>query len=92
MSWITGQLSGGHAAQAESSAEGSPTPVDEYFEAWVCWREACEDVRGAYEQWGRSSPAQRGLAFASYRAALDREDQAAGVYSAWTDRIRATTN
>ena len=62
--------------------------VDEFTESWVCWREACEDVRGAYERWGQCKPAQRDLAFASYRAALDREDQAARVYSMFVNRVR----
>jgi hypothetical protein len=88
--WFTDSLSGGHAAAAEPPAEGSPSFVDDYFGAWVCWREACEDVRSAYKRWARCGAAQRGLAFASYRAALDREEQAAGVYSALTDRIRPT--
>ena len=62
--------------------------VDEFTESWVFWREACEDVRSAYERWGQCKPGQRGLAFASYRAALDREDQAARVYSMFVNRVR----
>ena len=61
---------------------------DEFIESWVWWREACEDVRSAYERWGQCKPAQRDLAFASYRAALDREDQAARVYSMFVNRVR----
>jgi hypothetical protein len=63
--------------------------ADEFLHSWVCWREACEDVRSAYEGWKTSKTSQRGTAFANYRAALDREDQAASVYSGWTDRLRA---
>ena len=88
MSWIT----------SRSPRDGSPTGsrerpglvvVDEFIDSWICWREACEDVRGAYERWRVCSAPQRGLAFASYRAAVDREDQAARVYAFWTDRLRA---
>jgi hypothetical protein len=62
--------------------------ADEFIESWVCWREACEDVHGAYERWQLCDPAQRGLAFAGYRAALDREDQAARVHWLVAARIR----
>lgn len=61
--------------------------VDALIESWVCWREACDDVRGAYEHWCRCTAGQRGLGFAHYRAALEREDQAALVYSNCADRV-----
>jgi hypothetical protein len=63
--------------------------VEDYVDSWVWWREACEDVRSAYERWGSCDESERGHAFASYRAALDREDQAALVHSVWTDRLSA---
>jgi Fe-S cluster assembly scaffold protein SufB len=75
--------------QAEPAAERSLSLVDEFLDSWIFWSEAREDVRSAYERWGRCEPAERRLAFASYRAALDREDQAARVYSVWTARLRA---
>jgi hypothetical protein len=62
--------------------------IDEFIDSCLCWREACEDVRGAYQCWQQCNTARRGLAFASYRAALDREDQAARVYSMCADRVR----
>jgi hypothetical protein len=62
--------------------------VDEFLETWICWREACGDVRAAYARWTESNAEQRDLAFAGYRAALDREDQAARVHSLWTERLR----
>jgi hypothetical protein len=40
-------------------------------------------------RWAQSDAEQRELAFAGYRAALNREDQAARVYSIWTERLRA---
>jgi hypothetical protein len=61
---------------------------DQLIDSWVCWREACDDVRRAYECWGHCKAPQRGVAFASYRAALDREDQAARVYSMHVGRVR----
>jgi hypothetical protein len=62
--------------------------VDELIGSWVCWREACEDVRRAYECWGQCKAPQRAAAFASYRAALDREDQAARAYSMHVGQVR----
>jgi hypothetical protein len=67
----------------------SPSLIDEFLDSWIHWREACEDVRSAHERWGECETPQRGLAFASYRAALDREDHAACVYSVWTNRVRS---
>ena len=66
--------------------------VDQFIESWVCWREACEAVHSAYASWQQCEPAQRGLAFAGYRAALDREDQAAQVHSMCAGRVREARN
>jgi hypothetical protein len=63
--------------------------VDEFIDSWVCWREACEDLRGAYERWGRAEIPQRALAFESYRAALEREEQAALVHASSTDGLHS---
>jgi hypothetical protein len=89
MSWITGPISSRQPAQAEPAAEGFLSLVDEFLDSWARWREACEDIRSAHERWGNCETPQRGLAFASYRAALDREEHAARVYSVWTDRVHA---
>jgi hypothetical protein len=70
-----------------SATERFRSLVDGLIESWVCWREACEDVRSAYDCWGQCKT-QRALAFASYCAALDREDQAARVYSMHMERVR----
>jgi len=63
--------------------------ADEFLESYVCWREACEDVRKAYARWGSSSQRHRALAFESYRASLDREDHAARLHSEWAEQARA---
>ena len=89
MSWITGR-SLRDGAPARSRQQSGQSPVDEFLNSWVCWREACEDVRGSYERWRNCDAPQRGLAFASYRAALDREDQAARVHCVWADLLRET--
>ena len=52
-----------------------PTRVDECFESWVAWRAACTTVEEAYRSWLTATKAQRPLAFAMYRAALDREEE-----------------
>lgn len=65
--------------------------ADEFFESYLCWREACEDVRGAYRRWADCGPQQRGLGFAIYRAALEREELAAGIHSESAERLGALT-
>jgi hypothetical protein len=74
---------------SELAAERVLALVDDFVDSWACWRDACDDVRSAYARWGNCDKSERGLAFASYRAALDREDHAARDHSVWTDRLRA---
>jgi hypothetical protein len=50
--------------------------VDRYME----WRDECEALDSAYGDWTRSKRSERGTAFATYRAALDREEKAASDY------------
>jgi hypothetical protein len=66
--------------------------VDNLFESWVCWREACEAVDSTYARWQQCEAAQRGLAFAGYQAALDREDQAAQLHAICAGRVGDATN
>jgi hypothetical protein len=51
--------------------------VDAYIESYVDWREACHDLRDAYQRWVQAAPVERDLAFVACRAALDREENAA---------------
>jgi hypothetical protein len=60
---------------------------DEFLESYVRWREACQDVRGAYEAWGKCDSLDRGFAFESCRAALDREEHAARTHINWAERL-----
>jgi hypothetical protein len=60
---------------------------DQFVEAYVCWREACADVRGAYALLDRSRRRDRGLALAAFDAALDREQSAARAYGDAADRL-----
>jgi hypothetical protein len=65
--------------------------ADEFIESYVCWREACDDVRTAYRGWTDCKPQQRDLGFATYRAALEREEEAASVHSKRVQRLGAST-
>jgi hypothetical protein len=65
------------------------TLADAFVESWVSWREASEDVRAAYRSWSECARSQRALAFASYRAALDREQHAASIHSDCAEHVRA---
>jgi hypothetical protein len=58
---------------------------DEFLESYVCWREEAATVQNAYDQW----QAGEALAFAAYRAALDREEQAAKALCKSVERISA---
>ena len=60
--------------------------VDAFIDSYVCWREACEDVRTAYRRWLNCDAGERGLGFAAYRAALEREEHASSVHSVWAER------
>jgi hypothetical protein len=63
--------------------------VDEFLESYLRWREACEDVRDSYRRWAECEQHQRGLGFAIYRAALEREEHAANVHSDSAERLGA---
>lgn len=49
---------------------------DERTVAYGDWRAQCASVRHAYERWSTASRGRTALAFAAYRAALDREEHA----------------
>ena len=61
--------------------------VDEAVDAYVDWREACVAVSDAYQRWAQASSEDAGLAFGGYRAALDREERASGVYASLVTQI-----
>jgi hypothetical protein len=63
------------------------TLTDEFVESYVRWREECEAVRAAYERLAGSAPDRRDLDFAMYRAALYREELAAGAYQRSVERL-----
>ena len=58
---------------------------DEFLESYVSWREEAATVQTAYDQW----QVGEALAFAAYRAALDREEQAAKALRESAERLSA---
>jgi hypothetical protein len=71
-------------------SSGPACVTDGFLETYVCWREACRDVDAAYGRWQTCRSPQRVLAFAGYRAALEREEHAARVHSSWAERLQAS--
>jgi hypothetical protein len=65
----------------ELASRVRPELVDELMEAYVDWREECHALHNAYECWSNVALDERNVAFAAYRAALDREEQASAVYA-----------
>jgi hypothetical protein len=61
--------------------------VDAAVAAYVEWRAACTDVRGAYRSWARTPAPYAELAYLVYGAALDREQAAAEVYARLMRRV-----
>jgi hypothetical protein len=72
-----------------TTAQRRSALADGFVDSWVSWREASEDVRAAYRWWSECARPRRALAFAGYRAALDREQHAASIHSDWAQRVRA---
>jgi hypothetical protein len=50
------------------------------MEVYVDWREESAALEDAYWHWSSAPEPDRDLAFAAYKAALDREEQASIVY------------
>jgi hypothetical protein len=64
--------------------------VDVLLEYYVRWREECQAVWLTYQSWADADRSERGLAYAAYLAALDREERAARAYAdqiVWVRRI-----
>jgi hypothetical protein len=63
--------------------------ADQFHESYERWREACEEVRAAYELWHKCTPSHRTVGFKTYLAALDREELAARVHSHRAEELRS---
>ena len=62
---------------------------EEFLASYVRWREACADVRLAYEHWRAAEPGPGAEAFVVYQAALDREECAALDYCDLSGQLTA---
>ena len=91
MGWLTNRSAAGEPAaeipDPDPELELVDTIVDEFFDSYLRWREACDDVRAAYDRWDNCAPQERVLAFEGYCAALDREEGAAHVHSDLAERL-----
>ena len=54
------------------SLQVAPWLADEFVEGYLSWREESAAVESAYERWRGMQRRDRPVAFAAYRAALDR--------------------
>jgi hypothetical protein len=92
MSWFGDREPRADAGVADSVSQPGPTVAwleDEFLDRYVCWREASEEVRAAYERWSSASLCDGATAFAAYRAALDREESAADDYRDAAEQLSA---
>ena len=64
--------------------------VDDMIDAYVEWREECLAVWEADSRWSAADPVDSELAFAAYRAALDREQSACNNYASQLRRVGLT--
>ena len=55
--------------------------LDAAHDAYADWLEESRAVEQLYARWRGASRDERGLAYAAYAAALDREERAAEVYA-----------
>jgi hypothetical protein len=60
--------------------------ADRMIELYCDWRTVCVEVQRAYEEFSRAPAPDRASAYATYAAALDREQSACETYAA---QIRA---
>jgi hypothetical protein len=60
--------------------------MDDMFDAYVDWREACRAVDDAYRSWFGATGARTGVTFTRYSVALDREERAAEAYAGLVER------
>jgi hypothetical protein len=56
--------------------------TDAYVEAYAEWVDESIGVQEAYESWSSAASGDARLAFAAYRAALDREEHASKCFAA----------
>jgi siderophore synthetase component len=67
--------------QASINRRADKRLADEAFHAYVEWLDESDAVWDAYSRWAGATHADATLAFAAYRAALEREEHASDVYA-----------
>jgi hypothetical protein len=78
------------AAHEQDKTElGDTALIDTAFEAYLDWREESACVWDAYACWHGAGAREARAAFWAYRAALEREEQAARNYALLVAQIRA---
>jgi hypothetical protein len=75
--------------QPDSALTAGPASwhVDDFVESYVSWREEAMAVQTAYDHWRSVHEPDEALAFAAYRAALEREEHAANLLCRSAGRI-----
>jgi hypothetical protein len=66
--------------------------IDRLLALYCDWREECAQVEAAYRRFSSAPRPDRGLAFAAYTAALDREGSAAHAYAAQVSSITSAAD
>jgi hypothetical protein len=81
----------GPVHQPDSALTAGPVSlhVDDFVESYVSWREEAMAVQTAYDHWRSVHDPDEALAFAAYRAALEREEHAANLLCRSAERISA---
>jgi hypothetical protein len=79
------------ALDARPSLHVTPLAADEFVDGYLCWRDESAAVESAYELWRGTRRRDRTVAFAAYRAALDREEHAARVFRDCAERLFGPT-
>jgi hypothetical protein len=80
------------AARQDKTEPDDTSLVDTAFEAYLEWREECESVWHAYGCWRGAETRESEATFWAYRAALEREEQAARSYALLVARITAAAS
>jgi hypothetical protein len=62
--------------------------VDCLIDAYIDWREECVILEDAYRRWVSAAASDAELAFAAYRAGLDREERASILYGELVSRVK----
>jgi hypothetical protein len=64
--------------------------LDTLMDSYMNWRDHSREVDESYRSWVASTASDRGIAYARYLAALDREAHAAHGYKHALDRAQPT--